>query len=156
MSKQLNISFYYEKRIGTSKSKVKKKATKNYKSSEQNEVEPIPEISVNAVAQKSVANAIEIAKKKTFKELQTQVKANKNRIFKLKRNAKYSQNCTSSPTWVSVASVSHTETHEYPDTYYCFVFIKYAKQFASFFADISIIISQDDKTKIGLGVSAIS
>ncbi|CAG8820678.1 40192_t:CDS:2 [Gigaspora margarita] len=209
-------------------------------------VEPIPEIPVNAAAQKSAANAIEIAKKKLLElmqmynittdlqfrceiytkieELQTQVKANKNRIFKLKRNAKYSQNCKKKKQkiliknqevikydqpghpsllfkyphlhdyihesvkngsankkrrkeivkvriienlcknleenygvyMVSVASVSHTKTHEHPDTHYCFASIKYAKQFASFFANMLIIISQDNKAKIDLGVSAIS
>ncbi|CAG8799934.1 23564_t:CDS:2, partial [Gigaspora rosea] len=54
-------------------------------------VEPIPEIPVNAAAQKNPQFRCEIYTK--TEELQIQVKANKHRIFKLKRNAKYSQNC---------------------------------------------------------------
>jgi hypothetical protein len=37
----------------------------------------------------------------------------------------------------------------------CLASVKCAKQFASTFADISVIISQDDKAKIGLEVPAI-
>ena len=33
--------------------------------------------------------------------------------------------------------------------------LKCAKQFASTFADVSVVISQDDKAKIGLGIPAV-
>ena len=45
--------------------------------------------------------------------------------------------------------------HEYPNSYYCLILVKYAKQFANTFADVSVVISQDDKTKIGLRVPAV-
>ncbi|CAI2195468.1 11346_t:CDS:1, partial [Funneliformis geosporum] len=44
---------------------------------------------------------------------------------------------------------------EYPDSHYCLASIKYAKQFASTFADVSVVISQDDKAKISLRMPAI-
>ncbi|CAB4441827.1 unnamed protein product [Rhizophagus irregularis] len=59
------------------------------------------------------------------------------------------------PAWVAVAGVSHTDTQEHIDGHYCLASVKYAKQFASMFADMSTIISQDDKAKIGLGVPAV-
>ncbi|CAB4426249.1 unnamed protein product [Rhizophagus irregularis] len=59
------------------------------------------------------------------------------------------------PAWVAVAGVSRTETHEHPDSHYCLASVKCAKQFASTFADMSVVISQDDKVKIGLGVPAV-
>ncbi|CAG8844542.1 18533_t:CDS:2, partial [Gigaspora margarita] len=103
---------------------------------------PIPKIPVNAAAQKSVANAIEIAEKNFL---------NLSKCITLQQILTYHY-----LAWVSVASVSHTETHKYSNTHYCFASIKYAKQFVSSFADMSIIIFQDDKAKIGFGVSAIS
>ncbi len=59
------------------------------------------------------------------------------------------------PTWVAVSGVLWTEIWNYPNGHYCLVSVKYAKQFASLFADASVIISQDDKAKIGLGIPAI-
>ena len=45
--------------------------------------------------------------------------------------------------------------HEYPNSYYCLILVKYAKQFANTFADISIIIFQDDKVKIRFEILVI-
>ncbi|PKY60731.1 hypothetical protein RhiirA4_431338 [Rhizophagus irregularis] len=64
------------------------------------------------------------------------------------------------PAWVSVATrvtagVSRTETRDHPDGHYCLASTKYARQFATAFADNSVVISQDDKAKIGLGVPAV-
>ncbi|GET58415.1 hypothetical protein GLOIN_2v1766467 [Rhizophagus irregularis DAOM 181602=DAOM 197198] len=59
------------------------------------------------------------------------------------------------PAWVSVAGVSHTETRDHSDGHYCLASTKYARQFATAFADNSVVISQDDKVKIGLGVPAV-
>ena len=38
---------------------------------------------------------------------------------------------------------------------HCLASVKCARQFASVFVDMSVIISQDDKAKIGLGVPAL-
>ena len=59
------------------------------------------------------------------------------------------------PAWVAVAGVSRTETRDHPDGHYCLASVKCAKQFATVFADMSVVISQDDKAKIGLGVPAV-
>ncbi|CAB4475703.1 unnamed protein product [Rhizophagus irregularis] len=53
--------------------------------------------------------------------------------------------------WVAVAGVSRTEMREHLDSHYCLASVKCAKQFSSTFANVSVIISQDDKAKIGLG-----
>ncbi|CAG8831689.1 17413_t:CDS:2, partial [Gigaspora margarita] len=58
--------------------------------------------------------------------------------------------------WVVVSGVSHTETRDHPDRHNCLASVKCAKQFASLFANVSVIISQDDKAKVGLGVPAVS
>lgn len=42
--------------------------------------------------------------------------------------------------------------HKYPDNHYCLTSVKCVKQFASTFTDMSVIISQDDKAKIGFRV----
>ncbi len=39
--------------------------------------------------------------------------------------------------------------------YYCLVFVKVAKVFAKVFADETVIISQDDKAKVRLGIFTI-
>ena len=59
------------------------------------------------------------------------------------------------PAWVAVAGVSRTETRDHPNRHYCLASVKCAKKFASLFADASVVISQDDKAKIGLGVPAV-
>jgi hypothetical protein len=59
------------------------------------------------------------------------------------------------PAWVAVFGVSHTDMREHPDSYYCLALVKCAKQFASTFANVSVVISQDDKAKIRLGVPAV-
>uniref|UniRef100_U9UL61 C2H2-type domain-containing protein n=1 Tax=Rhizophagus irregularis (strain DAOM 181602 / DAOM 197198 / MUCL 43194) TaxID=747089 RepID=U9UL61_RHIID len=59
------------------------------------------------------------------------------------------------PVWVAVAGISHTDTQEHIDGHYCLASVKYVRQFASMFADMSVIISQDDKAKIGLGMPAV-
>ncbi|CAB5196965.1 unnamed protein product [Rhizophagus irregularis] len=78
-------------------------------------VDPVPEISVNASSQQKAANEIQIAEKKlteykqiynittdsqfrldTFKKigsLRDEIRSNKRRIIKLKRNANYAQKC---------------------------------------------------------------
>src|SRR6266542_589475 len=58
-------------------------------------------------------------------------------------------------TWIAVAGISRTEMREHPDSHYCLASVKGAKQFASTFADVSVVISQDDKAKIRLRVPAV-
>jgi len=58
------------------------------------------------------------------------------------------------PAWVAAAGVLRTDTQEHLDGHYCLASVKYVRQFASMFADVSVIISQDDKAKIGLEVPA--
>ncbi|CAG8744589.1 36982_t:CDS:1 [Gigaspora margarita] len=60
------------------------------------------------------------------------------------------------PAWVSVTRVSRDKTKEHSDEYYCLASIKGARQFAQTFSDVFIIVSQDDKSKIGLGVPVVS
>ena len=57
--------------------------------------------------------------------------------------------------WIAVARVSCTEMREHPNSHYCLASVKGAKQFASTFADVSIVISQDGKAKIGLRMPAV-
>src|SRR5438552_3883751 len=80
-----------------------------------NLVDPLPEIPANASAQNRAADEIKIAEKKLqefeqiynittdiqirndiypkIENLRAEIKSNKNKINKLKRNAKYAQNC---------------------------------------------------------------
>ncbi|CAG8830526.1 13953_t:CDS:2, partial [Gigaspora margarita] len=59
------------------------------------------------------------------------------------------------PAWVSVTRVSCDKTKEHSDEYYCLASIKGARQFAQTFSDIFIIVSQDDKSEIGLGIPVV-
>ncbi|CAG8710012.1 6917_t:CDS:2 [Cetraspora pellucida] len=59
-------------------------------------------------------------------------------------------------TWVAMAGVSHDKTKYHLDGHYCLASVKGVRQFVQTFADLSVIISQDNKTKIGLGVAAVS
>ncbi|CAG8611448.1 203_t:CDS:2, partial [Scutellospora calospora] len=180
-------------------------------------VEPVSKVSANTAAQKKAFKHDTYIK---ISNLQTQIRANKDRIAKLKRNAKYTQNCREkkkilienhevinydssghSPllfqysnlhnyiyksvefgsadekhiymartildnyllsrqsnsittkahhylAWILVAGVSCTDTHEHPNSHYCLASVKCAKQFASVFSDMSVVISQDNKAKI--------
>src|SRR6266540_2006607 len=84
-------------------------------SSSINSVDPLSEIPINASAQRRAADAIQVAEKKIYEfeqiynitsnaqirdnmyqkieSLQSEIKSNKNRIEKLKKNTKYAQNC---------------------------------------------------------------
>ena len=41
------------------------------------------------------------------------------------------------------------------DEHYCLASVKAVKVFAEVFSDMAIIISQDDKAKVGLGIPAV-
>ncbi|PKY56565.1 hypothetical protein RhiirA4_476956 [Rhizophagus irregularis] len=55
----------------------------------------------------------------------------------------------------SVGRGSWSLTYRNTDGHYCLASVKSARQFATVFADNAVIISQDDKAKIGLGVLAL-
>jgi len=59
------------------------------------------------------------------------------------------------PALVAVASVSRTEKKEHIDEHYCLSSIKGARQFAALFPSQTVIISQDDKAKVPLGIPAV-
>jgi hypothetical protein len=59
------------------------------------------------------------------------------------------------PAKVGLASVARTEMKTHVDEHYCLASVKAARIFAEVFADETIIISQDDKAKVGLGVPAV-
>ncbi|CAG8820727.1 41786_t:CDS:2, partial [Gigaspora margarita] len=59
------------------------------------------------------------------------------------------------PMAIQINSVSSNEMSEHIDEHYCLQMVKGAKQFASAFASYSVIISQNDKAKVLLGILAI-
>ncbi|PKB97079.1 hypothetical protein RhiirA5_433757 [Rhizophagus irregularis] len=58
------------------------------------------------------------------------------------------------PAIIANASVSRNKRNKHIDEHYCFTFMKGANQFAALFSTNSIIISQDDKAKVPLGIPA--
>ncbi|CAG8602695.1 17481_t:CDS:2 [Gigaspora margarita] len=58
--------------------------------------------------------------------------------------------------WVSVTRVSRDETKEHPDEHYCLASVKGARQFAQTFSNVSVIVLQNNKSKIGLDIPAVS
>src|SRR3954453_8782717 len=59
------------------------------------------------------------------------------------------------PAKVGLASVAQTDMKSHVDEHYCLASVKAAKVIAEVFADEAIIISQDNKAKIGLGIPAV-
>ncbi|CAB4421582.1 unnamed protein product [Rhizophagus irregularis] len=59
------------------------------------------------------------------------------------------------PAIVANASVSRSERNKHIDEHYCLAYVKGAKQFAALFSIHSVIISQDDKAKVPLGIPAV-
>ncbi|CAG8550736.1 7259_t:CDS:2 [Cetraspora pellucida] len=60
------------------------------------------------------------------------------------------------PTNVQVKTVLRNKKAEHQDNYYCLASVKAVKQFASLFSIFLVIVSQDDKAKVPLGIFAIS
>ena len=56
---------------------------------------------------------------------------------------------------VGIANVSWSEKKKYIDLYYCLASIKASKSFASTFSSLMVMISQDDKTKVNIGIPAV-
>ncbi|CAG8780395.1 8412_t:CDS:2, partial [Cetraspora pellucida] len=59
------------------------------------------------------------------------------------------------PTNIQVATVSRNERADHSNVYYCFASVKAARQFAALFPIFLVIMSQDDKAKVLLGISAV-
>lgn len=59
------------------------------------------------------------------------------------------------PTNIKVSPIIRDERKEHPDMHYCFASVREAKQFAMRFSTHSVIISQDDKAKVPLGIAAV-
>ncbi|CAG8528897.1 9848_t:CDS:2 [Funneliformis mosseae] len=56
---------------------------------------------------------------------------------------------------IAISSVSQDEKKEHSDEHYCLAFVKEAKQFVALFLTYSIIIFQDYKAKIPLGILTV-
>ncbi|CAG8834561.1 38678_t:CDS:2 [Gigaspora margarita] len=59
------------------------------------------------------------------------------------------------PAKVGLASVARTDMKQHVDEHYCLASVKAARVFAAVFASDTIVILQDDKAKIGLGIPAV-
>jgi len=59
------------------------------------------------------------------------------------------------PALVGIAGVSRDEKKDHIDGHYCLASVKNARNFVSVFADQSVILSQDDKAKVSVGVPAV-
>ncbi|CAG8722635.1 21676_t:CDS:2 [Cetraspora pellucida] len=112
-------------------------------------VDPLLEIPANALAQKRAADKIKIAEKK-LQEFE--------KIYNMTTDIQVSNSIAAKayhhPAQVAVTGVSCIETYKHLYSYYCLVLVKCMKQFASTFDNMSVIVSQDNKVKIGLGVPA--
>ncbi|CAG8812815.1 1483_t:CDS:2, partial [Gigaspora margarita] len=59
------------------------------------------------------------------------------------------------PANIKISAVSRSEIKPHIDRHYCLASVKMARVFALTFTNYSLIISQDDKAKVGLGVPAV-
>ncbi|CAG8497475.1 9233_t:CDS:2 [Scutellospora calospora] len=59
------------------------------------------------------------------------------------------------PAQIKVSAVSRSEMKFHVDEHYCLASVKMVREFAVTFANYSLIILQDDKAKVGLGVPAV-
>jgi hypothetical protein len=59
------------------------------------------------------------------------------------------------PALVGIAGVNRDEKKAYLDGHYCLASVKNAKNFAVAFADQAVILSQDDKAKVSVGIPAV-
>lgn len=59
------------------------------------------------------------------------------------------------PAKVGLASVARTDMKQHIDEHYCLASVKAARVFAEVFASETVVISQDDKAKISLGIPAV-
>ncbi len=59
------------------------------------------------------------------------------------------------PAMVRIANISQSEKKEHIDSYYCLASIKASKSFTSTFSSLVVMISQDDKAKVNVGIPAV-
>ncbi|CAG8782214.1 20886_t:CDS:2, partial [Gigaspora margarita] len=118
-------------------------------------VKPLPEVPTNAAAQKKAANETTIAKKNLSKFTIFQSRTTLNNYLLPYQFNSIAAKAHHHPAWVLVARVSCTNTREHIDGHYCLASVKCAKQFASVFSDMSVVIFQDNKAKIGLGIPVV-
>ncbi|CAG8503139.1 5823_t:CDS:2 [Cetraspora pellucida] len=59
------------------------------------------------------------------------------------------------PALVAITNVSKSEKKEHTDEHYCLASVKGVRQFAAMFLHHSVVISQDDKVKVLLGILAV-
>src|SRR6185437_14175739 len=59
------------------------------------------------------------------------------------------------PALVAITNVSRSEKKEHIDEHYCLASVKGVRQFATMFSHHSVVISQDDKAKVPLGIPAV-
>ncbi|CAG8837901.1 5573_t:CDS:2, partial [Gigaspora margarita] len=56
---------------------------------------------------------------------------------------------------IQIQSISQNEKSDYPNSHYCLASVKSIQKFATTFHNYSIIISQEDKSKVPLGILAV-
>ncbi|GET56001.1 hypothetical protein GLOIN_2v1783204 [Rhizophagus irregularis DAOM 181602=DAOM 197198] len=77
-------------------------------------------------------------------------------IYLLPRHPNSTQaKCHYHPALIRNVAVSRNEMNSHEDGHYCLASVKDARQFAETFPENSIIISQDDKAKVPLGIPAV-
>ncbi|CAG8568014.1 12107_t:CDS:2 [Cetraspora pellucida] len=116
------------------------------------------EIRNNATAQKQIASSKEIAKKKLKKVVRYDKSGRPSFLLQhldLLEHIHDSVEYELADARRPVAGVLRDKTKYHPDGHYCLASVKGARQFAQTFAEFSVIISQDDKAKISLGIAAI-
>lgn len=59
------------------------------------------------------------------------------------------------PALVGIAGVNRDEKKDHIDGHYCLASVKNAKQFAASFSDKIVILSQDDKAKVAVGIPVV-
>ena len=106
----------------------------------------------------------EIIKVRSVAHLQEELENNYNEYLSMStlRNYMLPNNRTSiaarahhHPAMVGIANVSRSEKKEHIDSHYCLASIKASKSFASTFSNLVVMISQDDKAKVNVGIPAV-
>ena len=59
------------------------------------------------------------------------------------------------PALVGIVGVNRDEKKDHIDGHYCLASVKNAKQFAASFSEQVVILSQDDKAKVAVGIPAV-
>ena len=106
----------------------------------------------------------EIIKVRTIKHLQNALEEKYNeylsrtsmRNYILPRNNRnLSARAHHHPALVRIAGVNRDEKKDHIDSHYCLASVKNVRHFATTFADWVVMISQDDKAKVAVGIPAV-